>query len=141
MAETQSAPSLREALDTRVDANVWTAAQTLCKERLVQPEWLWFDEARTSFGRWSRTPHQAPYVRADITVSCVAEAVASARAEGVREGLETALRRISVYAGMTPEDDETWASWYTAAFDMLAAELEREEKTTPPTTPGGRTDG
>lgn len=36
---------------------------------------------------------------------------------------ERVLQRIGVFAGKRPEEDESWESWYPAAFDMLFAEV------------------
>jgi hypothetical protein len=36
---------------------------------------------------------------------------------------ERIQQRISVFREMRPEPDETWESWYLAAFDMLGAEV------------------
>lgn len=51
---------------------------------------------------------------------------------GVKVGVEThrgfskerVLQRLSVFARMEPERKESWRSWYSAAFDMLAQEIE-----------------
>lgn len=51
------------------------------------------------------------------------------QADTVSDALRGVLSRICVYAGMAPEvsepDNETWESWYTAAFGMLSADVRR----------------
>jgi hypothetical protein len=37
--------------------------------------------------------------------------------------VERIQQRVSVFREQAPEEDETWESWYLAAFDMLSAEI------------------
>jgi hypothetical protein len=46
-------------------------------------------------------------------------------APSVREALDDVLSRIAVFRDYQPEEDETWESWYFAAFDLLCAEVRK----------------
>lgn len=51
------------------------------------------------------------------------DAALSAQVQDVAGWSERVQQRISVYRDMRPEDDESWESWYFAAFDLLSAEV------------------
>jgi len=74
----------------------------------------------------------------------LSEAVASARAEGVREGLERAAGIaddwVRVEGGRAPRDVKNAQTWANAAVSEIAEAI-RKALPTSSTTPGGRTDG
>jgi chromosome segregation ATPase len=84
-------------------------------ERKVDEAWHAFGVARQTAGEYEE---QAAFeeTRADA-------------AEAERDRLRSVITRIServpVYRETAPEGDETWESWYFAAFDLLSDEIAR----------------
>lgn len=80
-----------------------------------------------------------------IDPTTLTEAVASARADGIREGLERAAEvcdlRVSVWRHHIGKPSETEIDEQVASLFENAAQAIRALITAPPTTPGGRTDG
>jgi len=134
MAETQSAPSLRE-LSEAVPQCEWKASGRYIG---TANHMSLIGECRDENGNWSDTKistAKAAFVArlaSDyfagllIDPTTLSEAVASARAEGVREGLERA-------AGIIEKSAVPALRGVSAAIRALIP--------APPTTPGGRTDG
>jgi hypothetical protein len=85
-----------------IDPQVMTAARDLSDEAKEHPEWLWFSlGALTTFGRWAQSPHQAPYIRADL---CVLASTHTRALEALREARE-ALGQLAALASDIPD---TW---------------------------------
>lgn len=139
MAETQSTPSLRE----------WVMVPREATKAMSDAGWA-VSEAKDK--NWeSCTPRQlwtAMVAAAPTPPTILTEAVAAARAEGVREGLERAADWLAPN-GPRPCDCERCdcgnvgdlaeaAAWDA---DNAASQHVRALIPAPPTTPGGRTDG
>lgn len=187
MAETQSAPSLRE-LSERATPGPWFAEaeksdgsygsgedggegydtaiiMTEAEIRYGKPGVL-FESHNSTVGsiseehddEWFRAWDAVSEANAAFIVALVnafragrlidpttlTEAVAAARAEGVREGMEAAAQncemRASVWRHHIGKPSETPVDAQIAAVFDSAAQAIRGLPT-PPTTPGGRTDG
>lgn len=53
-----------------VDSQVLLAAME-CNVPKGAPEWIWFSEIMTTFGRWSKHESQVAYIRADLVVRAI----------------------------------------------------------------------
>jgi len=166
MAETQSAPSLRE-LSEAVPQCEWKASGRYIG---TANHMSLIGECRDENGNWSDTKTskaKAAFVArlaSDyfasrlIDPTTLSEAVAAARAEGVREGLERAADEVEMIAQSWEGDGRSYAMTVAAILrieeqtDVPPADEETTHLVnrawerfkagiTPPTTPGGRTDG
>jgi hypothetical protein len=122
MAETQSAPSSEERYQTR-----WEAEDL--GRRDGENDVTWLARFRAHF----------------IDPTTLTEAVAAARAEGVREGLERAAGICEAHAPnisdpYMPRSEAERLGVQDEVCAMLADDI-RDLISAPPTTPGGRTDG
>lgn len=90
----------------------------------VKSEVLFDSDGRTNFATIEAAKAAAQSDFASRIRSCLLDKPEAVEAPGYSL-VERLEQRISVYRDMTPEDGETWESWYFAAFDMLSGEISR----------------
>ena len=88
---------------------------------------------------WTEGPYSASEsMRAALTAALGDAVVVPATAVNY----DDILSRISVWRDYEPEEDETWESWYYAAFDLLRSEVVEMQKASTVTRHGrGTTTG
>lgn len=102
----------------------WFETITLMGSQYGKCERYWLFHAREGFATLEAAKAAAQEHHETRIRSCLLDKPEAVEAPGYSL-VERLEQRISVYRDMTPEDGETWESWYFAAFDMLSGESSR----------------